>query len=104
MVPPLPDQCSWVDRSGGGGDLWSVWCSRCGCINYLIRARQSHHVNGNSRRVDVCNGSPRRIPLSGVVVVVATVVVGVAAAAAVVVVGGGGLLGKGGESYEVAAP
>ena len=93
LVPSLSDRCGWVDQSGGGGDLWSVRCIRCGCINYQIRARRSHHVNGSGGRVDVCHGSPWRIPHPGVVV---------AAVAAMAVAGGGGLLGEDGECWEVA--
>ena len=94
LVVSLPDRCGKVDRSGGGGDVWSVWCNRCGCIHYLIWARLSHHVNGSGRSVEVCDGSPWGIPSPGVVVV----------AAAVVAAGIGGLLGEGGECWEVAAP
>ena len=71
LVVSLPDRCGRVDRLGGGGDLWSVWYNRCGCIHYLIRARLSHHVKGSGRSVEVCDGGPRGVPSPGVVVVAA---------------------------------
>ena len=97
LVLSLLDQCGRVDRSDGGGDLWSGWCTRCRCVYYLIRARLSHHVNGSGGRVEVRDGSPRRIPSSRVVVVATAVVVGVAATTTMAAAGGDGLLGEGGE-------
>ena len=70
----------------------------------MIQGRLSYHVNESSRGVEVCNGSPRRIPSPRVVVVATVVVVGVAAAATVTVAGGGGLIGQYRECKEVAAP
>ena len=102
LVLSLLDQCGMVDRSGDGGDLWSVWCTKCRCINDLIRARLSHHVNGSGRGVDVRDDSLWRIPSPGVVVIAAAIVVGVAATTTIV--GGGGLLGKGGECWKDATP
>ena len=61
-------------------------------------------MNGSGERIEICDGSPRRIPSPGVVAVAAVVVVGVAATAAIVAAGGGGLLDEGGECWEVAAP
>ena len=71
-----------------------MWCNRCGCIHYLIRARLSHHVNWSGKSVEGCDGGPRGIPSLGVVVV----------ATAMVAAGIGGLFGEGGECWEVAAP
>ena len=101
LVVSLPDRCGRLDRSGDGGDVWSVWCNRCGCIHYLIRVRLSHHVNGSGRSIEVCDGGPRGVPSPGVVVVVAIVVV-VVAIATVAAARIGGLLGKGSECWEVA--
>ena len=104
LLLSLPDWCGRVDRSDGGGDLWSGRFPKCRCVNYLIRARLSHHMNGHGRRVDVCNSHSRRVPSPRVVVVAIGVVVAIAAAATVVVVGGGGFLGECGDCREVFTP
>ena len=66
--------------------MWSVRCSRCRCIHYLIRGRASRQMNRRGWRVDVCNNGSRRIPLLRAVVVAAVVVVAVTIVVAVVVV------------------
>ena len=104
LVLSLPNRCGMVDRSGGGCDLWIGRCPRCRCVNDLIQARLSYHMNGRGRRVDVCKGSSRGVPSPRVVVAAAGVVVAVAAAATIVVVGGGDLLGEYGEHREVSPP
>ena len=73
--------------------MWSGRCPRYRCINYLIRAGLSHHIDRRGGGVDVHNGGSWRVPSPRVVVVVA-----------VVVVGGGGLLGECEEHEEVSTP
>ena len=83
--------------------MWSGRYLGCRCINYLIRAKLSHHKDRRGKGVDVRNGGSRRVLSPGMVVVVVAIVVAIAAAATVVVVvGGGGLLRKRGERREVA--
>ena len=70
----------------GGGDLWSGWCPRCRCVNYLIRSRLTHHVEQCSKGSNECNGGLGRIPPLGVVAVVVVVVVSTAVVVVVAVV------------------
>ena len=61
----MPNRCGKIHWLGGGGDLGCGGCSRCWCIDYLMRERPNCQLNKHRRRVDVGNSRLWRILLLG---------------------------------------